>query len=229
MTIVLFDIDGTLITTGGVGRQAIERAFEEMFNRPDACAHFSFDGMTDRAIMRQGLVALEMEPQESTIDKLIAVYLRHLKSTVSEAPAEDYRIHAGMMEAVAACESLKCAVGLGTGNVRDGARIKLDRVGIFGRFSFGGFGDDNEARDRLLDAGANRGALRLGLPRSQTKVVIIGDSHRDVSAALAIGAHCVGVGTGRHTPEELMKLGATLAFETLAHPGALEALLKLCA
>src|SRR5204863_6330953 len=91
-TIVLFDIDGTLITTGGVGRRAIELAFEELFGSSDACSHFRFDGMTDRAIMRGGLAALKREGTDAEIDRLVSVYVRHLETTVAAAPAHSYRV-----------------------------------------------------------------------------------------------------------------------------------------
>ncbi len=225
--VVLFDIDGTLITTGGVGRRAIELAFEELFGSKDACSHFGFDGMTDRAIARQGLAALGREPTSEDIDRLIGVYVRHLERTVAAAPDHSYRIHDGMLEAIALCERRGFAVGLGTGNIREGARLKLARVGIFERFAFGGFGDDHEERDRLLAAGKRRGAERLGRAFDETHVVVIGDSPRDVSAAKAIGAACVGVGTGSSSAARLRELGATVAFDSLAAPGALDALLEV--
>lgn len=224
-TVVLFDIDGTLITTGGVGRRAIELTFEQLFGSADACAHFRFDGMTDRAIMRQGLARLKVEPTEAEIDRLIAAYVRHLEATVAAAPAATCRVHAGMTEAIAACANAGFAVGLGTGNVREGARLKLSKVGLFDRFAFGGFGDDHEERHLLLAAGARRGASVLGVEMARTRVVIIGDSPRDVSAALAIGAECIGVGTGSSTASQLLALGATAAFDTLAAEGALAAVL----
>jgi phosphoglycolate phosphatase-like HAD superfamily hydrolase len=223
-TVVLFDIDGTLITTGGVGRRAIEITFEKHYGRPDACSAFRFDGMTDRAIMRGALTFLGEPIDDATIDRLIAEYVQHLEREVAEAPAQKYRVHDGMHDAIALCEQLGYAVGLGTGNVREGARLKLARVGLFERFAFGGFGDDHEQRDRLLAAGAARGAARLGVEVSAARVIIVGDSPKDVSAALAIGAECIGVATGASTAAQLLACGATSAFDSLAQPGALDGL-----
>jgi hypothetical protein len=90
------------------------------------------------------------------------------------------------------------ALGLGTGNIRKGAEIKLGCVGIFHRFSFGGFGDDSIDRPTLLMAGARRGADKLGLPIEDCRIVVIGDTPRDVSAAKAIGAESIAVATGMH-------------------------------
>jgi len=129
-TILLFDIDGTLITTGGVGRRAIERAFDERYGRSDACTSFRFDGMTDRLIARQALTILGVEPTEAAIDDILAVYVRLLEVEVARADAAKYRLHTGIAEALAVAREHGMGIGLGTGNVRDGARIKLSRVAI---------------------------------------------------------------------------------------------------
>ena len=225
-TVLLFDVDGTLVTTGGVGRRALEIAFERSFGRRDACRTFRLDGMTDRAIVRTGLRAIGIEPTEALIDQVLVDYLLVLAEEVAAAPDETYRVHAGMAETVERARSRPdVAVGLGTGNIREGARIKLERVGIYDRFPFGGFGCDAEDRSALIRRGAERGASLLGAPLEECRVVIIGDTPKDVEAARAIGAECVGVGTGSFTPEQLVRAGATCAFTNLSAPGAMEAVL----
>jgi len=227
-TVWLFDIDGTLVTTGGVGRRALELAFERAHGRPEACNGFRFDGMTDRAIVRGGLSALGIAPTPLAIEAVLSVYLAVLCDEVAAAPAQTYHVHAGvsdMLDALAAHPHF--AIGLGTGNIREGARIKLDRVGLFSRFGFGGFGCDDEDRTALLRCGAERGAASLGLAVADVRVVVIGDTPKDVAAARGIGAASVGVGTGSFTPEALVACGATHAFASLAVPGALEAVLRL--
>lgn len=224
-TILLFDIDGTLITTGGVGRRAIERAFGERYGRPDACTSFRFDGMTDRSIARRALTLLEVEPTDVAIDDILAVYVRLLEVEVERADAALYRVHAGIAEALAVAKEHGMGVGLGTGNTREGARIKLSRVGIYEKFAFGGFGSDAEDRSALIRRGAERGAEHLGVPLATCRVVVIGDTPKDVDAARAIGAESFGVGTGGFSAGELRDHGATHAFESLAAPGALEAML----
>src|SRR5690349_13612308 len=115
-TILLFDIDGTLVSTGGAARRAIERSFERTFGVLDAF-RFPFDGMTDRAIVRQALRGSELPSDDSAIDAFMAVYLETLAEEVAVAPW--YRTHVGMREAVEKASSLPgFAVGLGTGNVR---------------------------------------------------------------------------------------------------------------
>jgi phosphoglycolate phosphatase-like HAD superfamily hydrolase len=225
-TVLLFDIDGTLVTTGGVGRRALERAFELAYGRPDACSSFGFDGMTDRSIARLALTAIGAPVTPEAIDDVLRRYVELLEEEVSRADMSRYRVHAGMEQAVDTALSRDgYAVGLGTGNIREGARVKLSRVGIYDRFSFGGFGCDHEHRVELIRRGAERGAERLGVPLSECRVVVIGDTPKDVHAAKGIGAECIGVGTGRFTPEQLMESGADKAYRDLAEPGALEAVL----
>jgi beta-phosphoglucomutase-like phosphatase (HAD superfamily) len=224
-TILLFDIDGTLITTGGVGRRAIERAFDERYGRSDACTSFRFDGMTDRLIARQALTILGVEPTDAAIDDILAVYVRLLEVEVARADVGQYRLHSGIAEALRVAREHGAGVGLGTGNVREGARIKLSKVGIFEKFAFGGFGSDAEERGALIRHGAERGAEHLKQPLAKCRVVVIGDTPKDVDAAKSIGAESIGVGTGGFTAVDLRAHGATHAFPSLSWPGALEAML----
>lgn len=225
-TVLLFDIDGTLVSTGGAGRRSIERAFETLHGRPDACSHFSFDGMTDRGIARLGLQAIGVEVNDGAIEALLARYVECLEDAVRSVPAERYIVHDGVRAAVEAGLTAGMAVGLGTGNVREGARVKLARVGLFEKFTFGGFGDDHELRPELIRRGAERGARQLGVELSVARVVVIGDTPKDVAAAQAMGAESVGVATGGFTVEQLRASGATYVFSTLAETGALDSLMS---
>jgi phosphoglycolate phosphatase len=223
-TVLLFDIDGTLVTTGGAGRRAIEVAFERRHGRRDACP-FSLAGMTDRAILRQGLEAIGIAPTAEAIDAMIEAYLAALPIEVAAVGPERYRVHAGVTEAIAAARAAGLGVGLGTGNLREAARIKLERVDLFRHFEFGGFGSDAEDRVRLVRCGAERGAAHLGVPLSDCRVVVIGDTPKDAMAARGIGAECVCVGTGNFPAAELYAHGATHVFDDLGAEGAVEALL----
>src|SRR3954463_6508141 len=170
-TVLLFDIDGTLLSSGGAGRKAIERAFFERYGRRDAFSKISFAGMTDRAIARAGILECGRECSESEIDAALDHYVRNLEEEVVKA--ENYRVHNGMPEALAAASAKSgVAVGLGTGNIRKGARVKLSRVNLHERFSFGGFGCDHEDRAELIRVGAQRGADALGAPLDECRVVI---------------------------------------------------------
>jgi phosphoglycolate phosphatase len=228
-TVFLFDIDGTLISTGGAGRRSMEGAFAELFGaRGVAAIEFSFAGMTDRAIVRNGLRALEdhaLERDPAGIDRVLEAYLGRLADEVRRA--ETYRVHPGVTSILEWLpKTASAAIGLGTGNVRRGAYAKLARGELHDAFPFGGFGCDAEDRTELLRVGAQRGASALGVPLLECRVVVIGDTPKDVSAAHGIGAECIGVGTGGFEPQALRDLGAHHAFDTLAHDGVREALLR---
>jgi phosphoglycolate phosphatase-like HAD superfamily hydrolase len=224
-TVLLFDIDGTLVTTGGAGRRALERVFSHCFGREDACS-FRLDGMTDRAIVRAGLVSIGIAATKEEIDAVLRDYVRILEEEVARADPSQYHLHAGIQDALDTARARpEIALGLGTGNIREGARVKLSRVGIYDRFAFGGFGCDHEDRVELLRCGAGRGAERLGVPVQECRVVVVGDTPKDIAAAQGIGAESVGVGTGRFNAKELLSMGATAAFPDLSVPGALETLL----
>jgi phosphoglycolate phosphatase-like HAD superfamily hydrolase len=217
-TVFLFDIDGTLISTGGAGRRAMVGAFTRRHARPDVC-DFPFGGMTDRAIVRTGIAALGHEPDEAAIDQLIGDYLALLE--VELLRAEGARVHAGVHETLDHLAPLPgAAIGLGTGNVIEGARHKLRHLGLDHRFAFGGYGSDHEGRPELLQIGADRGAARLGLPRSACRVVVIGDTPRDIAAARAIGAVCLAVATGNFPLDELRSHHPDLALPDLTPPEA---------
>jgi phosphoglycolate phosphatase-like HAD superfamily hydrolase len=224
-TILLFDVDGTLVTTDGVGRRAIEKAFERRHGRRDVVS-FSFAGMTDKAIVRDGLLALgrrfasETELQ-AEMEATLAFYLCVLEEEAAAAPAGGIRVHDGIMRALDLAEVRPdVALGLGTGNLREGARIKLGHAGIYHRFAFGGFGDDSIDRPEILASGARRGAAQLGQPLYACRVVVVGDTPKDIAAAQAIGAQCVAVATGMHSVAELEVHTPTLACATLADPRA---------
>jgi phosphoglycolate phosphatase-like HAD superfamily hydrolase len=227
-TVLLFDIDGTLVSSSGTGRRALDRAFGAEHGRADAC-NFNFDGMTDGSIVRQGLAAIGAPISQPAVDAVLARYLEFLAEEVEQAPNESYRLHAGMRRAVETGLSTSgVAVGLGTGNVREGARIKLTRVDIYHCFRFGGFGSDADDRAVLVRRGAERGAEQLGLPVEECRVVVIGDTPKDIAAAQANQADSVGVATGRYSVDALRASGATYAFPDLDAPGALETLCRNC-
>jgi len=223
-TVLLFDIDGTLITSGGAGRRAMERAFEHHYGSRDVC-QFRFDGMTDLQIARQALTALGIEPTSETMSESIRRYLTFLAEEIDRTHHAQYRLHEGVTDALRAARTRGHGIGLGTGNVHEGARLKLERVGVFEEFAFGGFGSDAEDRSELLRHGAERGAAHLGVARAACRVVVIGDTPKDIAAAAAIGAECIAVATGSFTVAELDAAGATHAYASLSSPGALAALL----
>ena len=225
-TVLLWDIDGTLISTAGIGRRALEGTFERRWGRSDVL-QFPFDGMTDPLILRQGMAALGMDAAE--IDREFAHTLEIYLDVLAEAcvAAQSFRIHAGIEAALALVAGRPgFSVGLGTGNVEPGARLKLAPVGLNRHFSFGGYGSDHGDRAQLIAIGADRGAARLGLPRAECRVVVIGDTPKDIAAAQAIGAESIAVATGSFTVPALAAAGATWALGNLADPLAATLLLE---
>jgi phosphoglycolate phosphatase-like HAD superfamily hydrolase len=224
-TVYLFDIDGTLIDAGGAGRRAMELAFVDVLGAArHAIAGVKFAGNTDRGIVRAGIRAAGLPEDEARIDAVLDRYLELLRTEIAAARGA-YRVHDGVHEALAAAERCAgAAVGLGTGNVARGARIKLDSVGLWDRFGFGGFGCDAEPRAEVLSAGARRGAQRLGVDLTACRVLVIGDTPRDVAASLAIGAQCLAVSTGHATAEALHEAGATWVVGRLDEAAALRAI-----
>ncbi len=214
--VYLFDVDGTLISAHGAGRVALERAMREVLGRP-VPLEFSFAGGTDRGIARRGLLSAGEEATEEAIDAVLGAYVRGLERALEETG--EYTVYAGVVELL---EGLRgrggMALGLGTGNVEAGARLKLRRGGLNDYFAFGGFGCDAEAREELIGIGARRGAARLGVPWDECRVVVIGDTARDIEAARAIGAECLAVATGFVSREELAALGPTYCVADLTDP-----------
>lgn len=225
-TVLLFDIDGTLLHAGGAGRRAFQRAFHEVVGAAEACAGFSFAGMTDRAIARRGLTASGLADRpdcEVLVGKLVDAYLAALHDEL--AVTQHYRVIPGAREAVISARGRDgVAVGIGTGNIKGGADAKLTKGGLQGLFDFGGYGCDAEDRAELLRVGAMRGAARLGHPMAACRVIVVGDTVLDVKAALAIGARCLAVATGGSERDELRRAGAHWVFDDLRQEGVTRAL-----
>lgn len=217
-TVALFDIDGTLTRGNGAGARSLAIVLDRLFGRPDAIETVTFHGGTDRALARELLQAVGAPADDAAIDHLIAAYLEVFPGQV--APG-DYRPQAG---AVALLDALtthrQVALGLGTGNIEPAGRLKLASAGIEHYFAFGGFGSDAEVRAEIVAIGAQRGAERLGVPRERCRVVVIGDTTKDVAAAHAIGAECLAVATGGATVAQLEDARATVVVSSLERPEA---------
>ena len=223
-TVLLFDIDGTLVSMKGCGRRALARAFAAEFDRPDVYDGFEFAGMTDPTIIRHGLATAGVPADAAMIARMLNAYVAHLADEVRRST--NCFVHPGVETVLdAGGARANVAIGLGTGNVRAGAQAKLERLDLQHRFAFGGFGCDHEERPRLLRVGAERGAARLGVPFEACRVVVIGDTPRDVAAAHAIGADAVAVATSAFPVDALRAAGATWAFPDLTADGVLEAVL----
>ncbi len=217
--VVLFDIDGTLVDCAGAGRRSMRGAFEAELGAPDALEGVRFGGMTDLGIVREGLNRLAIEMTEALASAILARYVELLRAALRDAPS--YRVLAGAREAAEIAGGPGSVVGLGTGNVKAGAEIKLGRGNLTELFSFGGFGCDAEARADVLRRGAERGAALLGASLDQCEVLVVGDTPRDVAAARAIGALSLAVATGASSAAELEQAGPTWLAPSLEHPEAI--------
>jgi len=213
-TIVLFDIDGTLLTAHGAGRRAMEAGFRGVTGRDDGLAGIRFAGMTDPSIVRSGLGAIGAAHDEGVVQRVIARYLEHLPAELSRQRPRVLPGVPAMLEWVGARPQV--AVGVGTGNVERGARAKLRAAGLDEHFAFGGFGSDHEERAQLLRVGATRGAAQLGRPVDACRVLVVGDTPRDVAAARAIHAQCLAVATSHYDRAALREAGADHVVEDLA-------------
>jgi phosphoglycolate phosphatase-like HAD superfamily hydrolase len=197
--------------------------FADRYGRADLFDGVRFHGMTDRGIVRRALERIPLAADEATIDAICADYLVALADEVPRATG--FTLYPGVRELLPALAGRGgVAVGLGTGNLREGARMKLEHARLHQHFAFGGFGCDHEDRAAIVRVAAERGAARLGVPVARCRVVVIGDTPHDVAAARAVGAESLTVETSGFAAAELRAAGATWAFADLASPGALAAL-----
>ncbi len=215
--VLLFDIDGTLLSTQGVGRRAMREAFDAFCGVPTALDNVSFGGMTDRGLARLGLQAASAPDTEEAIDGLLECYIGCLTRAMVDAPP--CIIHPGVHDILEKVSGVPgVAVGVATGNIEAGAMQKLRHGGLDHWFAFGGYGSDHEIRAELLRAGWHRGAAQLGKDPEACDVVVIGDTPRDVSAAHAIGALCITVTTGTYDADALHQAGADQVVVDLTDP-----------
>jgi phosphoglycolate phosphatase-like HAD superfamily hydrolase len=224
--VLLFDVDGTLVHAAGAGRRALARVLQAELGRIDgALAGLRLDGMTDRLIVREVLTALGRPFDDALCDRVLDAYVEALRT---EIQGPGFRVLPGVPELLAGLTAGGAAVGLCTGNVPEGARLKLLRGGLDAYFEWGpraiaGFAPDGEARERVLRAALRRAADRLEQPVHPADALVIGDTPRDVQAARAEGVPALAVATGRFTVEELRDAGADAVLRTLE--GTAEALL----
>ncbi len=221
MHICLFDIDGTLLNSGGAGKAAIETALVEDFG-VTLRVQVPYSGRTDRAIARDLLLLHGVEDTPANRERLVRGYLQRLPAALQR---HEGRVLPGITALVQHLgERNDVAVGLLTGNIRAGAEAKLGYFGLFEHFTFGGFGDHHFDRDDVA-----REALAVIHERyhgryAAERIWVIGDTPLDVRCARAIGAKAVAVATGWHTLEQLRETGADLLVNDLSDP---EPLLRL--
>jgi phosphoglycolate phosphatase-like HAD superfamily hydrolase len=211
---VLFDIDGTLLVTGGAGGVAWQRAFERLHGVEADVADHTDAGMTDpeiAAIVFRQVIGREGSPEERA--RAIGAYLEHLPGAVAES--EGYRTMPGIEALLDRLIDAGVLLGLVTGNIEAAAHIKLARANLNRFFSFGGYGSDSADRTELTRAALGRGELVSGGALADGASIAVGDTPRDVRAGHGAGIRVVGVATGSYGVEELRAAGADFALPTL--------------
>jgi beta-phosphoglucomutase-like phosphatase (HAD superfamily) len=203
---VLFDIDGTLITTGGAGGEAWRRAFEELHGVEVDIREVTESGMTDTEV---GVAALRnvlgRAPNKRELAQAMARYLGHLPGSVGES--DDYRVMPGIEELLERLGDQGMLLGMTTGNVEAAAHIKLSRANLNRFFSFGGYGSDASDRTELTRRAIERGVLVSGGTLDPAECIAVGDTPRDVAAAHAAGIRVVAVATGIYPAAALREAG----------------------
>ncbi len=207
---VLFDIDGTLLITGGAGGVAWRRTFAELHGVDVDIAEHTDAGMTDpeiAAIVFREVIGREGSQEERA--KAIGSYLKHLPATVAES--EGYRVMPGIPELLDRLIDAGHLLGLVTGNIEAAAHIKLGRANLNRFFSFGGYGSDSADRTEVTKAALRRGTLVSGGVLQDGACIAVGDTPRDVKAGHGAGIKVVGVATGSYSVDELEQADADWA------------------
>jgi phosphoglycolate phosphatase-like HAD superfamily hydrolase len=215
--LVLFDIDGTLLSSEGLGRTAMRRALGSIFGSPGNPA-YRYDGKTDRQIVRD-VMRLEGHSDEyidSQMERLIETYLDGLREG-ERSGKFNVRPLAGVVDLLDALEPRKDVVlGLLTGNVESGARIKLIAAGIDpDRFRVNAFGSDHEHRPELPAIAQRRASEKLGIDIERGRMVVIGDTPADIACGRSLGAKAIGVASGHYTVDQLREHDPYAVFPSL--------------
>ena len=214
MKIVLFDIDGTLLRTGGAGALAFNKAFEEMYGIRDVWDNFDPSGRTDQEIISElGKRALGYELSHLEKIELGRRYVKYHGPFVRKAPR--FRLMPGVPALLKMLAKQNYLLGLATGNFKETAHHKLKRGKINRFFSFGGFGSDSYDRLTLTKRALERGLQIAGESFRKSGVVLIGDARQDIQCGKELGLRTIGVATGSLSTKELSRFKPDLLLENL--------------
>jgi len=220
--LVLFDIDGTLLKSEGVGRASMENALREVFGTSGA-EEYRYDGKTDRQIVRE-VMSREGHRNETIDEKMQAVMERYVGGLESRIAGGGYKVNTlpGVRELLDALEKrADIVLGLLTGNIIEGARRKLAAAGVdFSRFKVNAFGSDDEHRPNLPAVARQRAKDALGLEVDGARMFVIGDTPADIACGRELGARAIAVATGHYSVEDLRAHDPFAVFEDLSNTPA---------
>lgn len=216
-TLVLFDIDGTLLTSGGAGEKALGLALKDRFDCEDGLAGIEIAGRTDSGIARALFQKHGLAPDAEKLNAFYDSYLGHLGR---ELPKHQGRLLPGV---VALLERLKArddvALGLLTGNLSRGAEIKLTHYGVWHLFEFGAFADDHHDRNELGRFALARAQEKHRIEFAPAKIFVLGDTPHDIDCGRIFGAKTIAIATGNFTREQLLVHQPDFLFDDLSDVG----------
>ncbi len=211
---ILFDIDGTLINTGGAGAASWRLAFDELYGISADIGEFTDAGMTDPAVGRRTFEAvLKRKPERREFTRLMERRNFYLHQTVQES--EGYEVLPGVNELLPKLIDGGYMLGIVTGNVEAAAHVKLHRANLNRFFSFGGYGSDSDERGEVTRIALERASQVYGEKVERDQAFSVGDTPLDVTGAHAAGIECVGVGSHHYTADQLREAGADYAITSL--------------
>jgi phosphoglycolate phosphatase-like HAD superfamily hydrolase len=218
---VLFDIDGTLIRTGGAGVDAFDRAGETAFGIRNGTRHMKFAGRTDTALVREFFVYHGIEPTPENAAHFLDIYVFWLDHLLPQCHGN---VCPGVRQFLRDLRALERPplIGLLTGNIRLGAQIKLGHYGLWHEFELGGFADDHEDRDQIAHAAKKRVSHRLKVELPGEEIIVVGDTPHDIRCARAIGARVIAVATGGAVFDDNQELSPDWCVKDLREVSAAE-------
>ena len=214
--LVLFDLEGTLVYTGEAGRKALTKAITQLYGKEPKFDHSLISGRTDLdnfALVYQLIKG--KKPSQTEIKKIRQKYAELLISEVEKScKQKKYKLVTGIKKLLTKLSQEKeVALGLGTGNIEEGAKIKLAPSGLLKYFTFGGYGEDGHTREEMLKAAIKRAEKKFKTKFTPDQIYVVGDTHRDVLAAKACGYHSAAVMCGFGDPKLLQRAAAELQID----------------
>jgi len=213
--LLLFDIDGTLLTSGGAGERSLRRAFRSRFGIDDDLKSIEIAGRTDSGIARRMLAAHALP---ETAENLTALFDEYLRCLAEELPNSPGHLLPGILPLLHVLQARSDTVlALLTGNLARGAQIKLTHYGVWNYFEFGAYADDHHDRNELGRFAQQRAKEKHGTEFPADRIFVLGDTPHDISCARAIGAKAVAIATGNFTLEQLRACQPDFLFADLGN------------